>query len=90
MEGCTALASRGPMNGRIQQDRVKSPYVSNVHDGTARILGMRADGGQNAETAYCQIAADELGMRIEDVCYRPQTRYRFLYNDSRFFHEHVG
>ena len=48
------------------------------NDGTARILGMRADGGQNAETAYCQIAADELGMRIEDVCYRP-------HSDTGFF-----
>jgi CO/xanthine dehydrogenase Mo-binding subunit len=41
-------------------------------DGTATILGMRADVGVNAETAYCQIAADELGMRVEDVFYRPQ------------------
>ena len=42
------------------------------NDGTARILGCRADVGGNAETAYCQIAADELGMRIEDVHYRQQ------------------
>jgi CO/xanthine dehydrogenase Mo-binding subunit len=40
-------------------------------DGTASILAQRADVGVNAETAYCQIAADELGMRIEDVFYRP-------------------
>lgn len=38
-------------------------------DGTATIFSMRADCGLNAETAYCQIAADELGMRIEDVHY---------------------
>ena len=38
-------------------------------DGSAAIFGMRADCGLNAETAYCQIAADELGMRIEDVNY---------------------
>jgi CO/xanthine dehydrogenase Mo-binding subunit len=42
------------------------------NDGTATILGCRADVGLNAETAYCQIAADELGMRVEDVHYRPQ------------------
>ncbi len=42
------------------------------NDGTATILGMRCDNGVNAETAYCQIAADELGMRLEDVFYRPQ------------------
>jgi xanthine dehydrogenase molybdenum-binding subunit len=41
-------------------------------DGTATIFGMRCDVGVNAETAYCQIAADELGMRIEDVTYKPQ------------------
>jgi CO/xanthine dehydrogenase Mo-binding subunit len=40
-------------------------------DGTANILGMRCDIGLNAETAYCQIAADELGMKVEDVFYRP-------------------
>jgi CO/xanthine dehydrogenase Mo-binding subunit len=40
-------------------------------DGTATILGMRCDIGVNAETAYCQIAADELGMKIQDVFYRP-------------------
>jgi CO/xanthine dehydrogenase Mo-binding subunit len=42
------------------------------NDGTASILSCRADIGVNAETAYCQIAADELGMRVEDVYYRPQ------------------
>jgi len=42
------------------------------NDGTATIMGCRADVGVNAETAYCQVAADELGMRIEDVHYRPQ------------------
>ncbi len=42
------------------------------NDGTATIFGCRADVGVNAETAYCQIAADELGMRIEDVHYKPQ------------------
>ena len=32
---------------------------------------MRCDNGVCAETAYCQIAADELGFRYEDVQYRP-------------------
>jgi CO/xanthine dehydrogenase Mo-binding subunit len=40
-------------------------------DGSARILGQRCDNGCAAETAYCQIAADELGFRYEDVSYRP-------------------
>ena len=47
-------------------------------DGTATILGMRCDNGVNAETSYCQIAADELGMRIEDVYYRPQIDPGFI------------
>ncbi len=41
-------------------------------DGTATIFGMRCDVGVNAETAYCQIASDELGMRVEDVFYKAQ------------------
>ncbi len=48
------------------------------NDGTASILSCRSDIGVNAETAYCQVAADELGMRLEDVFYRPQ-------NDPGFF-----
>jgi CO/xanthine dehydrogenase Mo-binding subunit len=42
------------------------------NDGSATIYGCRADGGQNAETAYCQIAADELGLPYEKVFYRQQ------------------
>ena len=41
------------------------------NDGTISILGMRCDNGVNAETAYCQIVADEMGMKIKDVFYRP-------------------
>ena len=42
------------------------------NDGTASILGMGSDNGVDAENSYCQIAADELGMRLEDVYYNPQ------------------
>ena len=42
-------------------------------DATATLFGMRCDNGVNAETTYCQIVADELGMRMEDVFYRPHT-----------------
>ena len=49
----------GAMGIRIERD-----------DGSARILGQRCDNGCAAETAYCQIAADELGFRYEDVHYR--------------------
>jgi len=42
------------------------------NDGTATILGMGSDVGVDAENSYCQIAADELGMRLDDVYYNPQ------------------
>ena len=42
------------------------------NDGTVTIFGCRADGGQNAETSYCQIAADELGFRVEDIRFKHQ------------------
>jgi CO/xanthine dehydrogenase Mo-binding subunit len=41
-------------------------------DGTANIIALRADIGLNAETAYCQIVAEELGLRVEDVFFRQQ------------------
>jgi len=36
-------------------------------DGTATIFFRRADCGQSAPTTYCQIVADEIGLRYEDV-----------------------
>ncbi len=48
------------------------------NDGTLSILGMRCDNGVNAETGYCQIAANELGFRLEDVFYRPHTDTGFF------------
>jgi CO/xanthine dehydrogenase Mo-binding subunit len=42
------------------------------NDGTASIMGMGSDNGVDAEASYCQIAADELGMRLEDVYYNSQ------------------
>lgn len=47
-------------------------------DGSITILGCRADVGVAQETALCQIAADELGVRLENVSYRP-------YEDAGFF-----
>ncbi|MDD5399250.1 MAG: xanthine dehydrogenase family protein molybdopterin-binding subunit [Dehalococcoidia bacterium] len=41
-------------------------------DGTATILSMGCDQGVNAEETYCQIVADELGFRLEDVHYNQQ------------------
>jgi len=41
-------------------------------DGTVNIIALRSDIGLNAETAYCQIVAEDLGMRTEDVFFRQQ------------------
>ena len=51
---------------------------------------MRCDIGVNAETAYCQIAADELGMKIEDVFYQAAHRSGLFYHDSGFVDQPVG
>ncbi len=48
------------------------------NDGTASILGMGSDNGVDAENSYCQIAADELGMRLEDVHYNPRVDVGFF------------
>jgi xanthine dehydrogenase molybdenum-binding subunit len=48
------------------------------NDGSVTILGCRADVGVNAETAYCQIAADELGVPFEWIRFKHQ-------DDAGFF-----
>jgi CO/xanthine dehydrogenase Mo-binding subunit len=44
-----------------------SPSISVADDGTATIFFRRCDCGQSAPTTYCQIVADEIGLRYEDV-----------------------
>jgi CO/xanthine dehydrogenase Mo-binding subunit len=39
-------------------------------DGSVNIIGLRSDVGVNAETSYCQIVAEEIGMKVEDVFFR--------------------
>lgn len=41
-------------------------------DGSVNILAFRTDIGVNAETTYCQVVAEELGMKVEDVFFRHQ------------------
>jgi CO/xanthine dehydrogenase Mo-binding subunit len=43
------------------------PGIGMNKDGTATIFYRRADTGQSAPTTYCQIVADEIGLRYEDV-----------------------
>ncbi|MFC1846957.1 xanthine dehydrogenase family protein molybdopterin-binding subunit [Chloroflexota bacterium] len=40
-------------------------------DGTVNILARHADAGWDSETAYCQIVAEEVGVKYEDVSMRP-------------------
>jgi CO/xanthine dehydrogenase Mo-binding subunit len=43
------------------------PGIAMEQDGTATVFYRRADTGQSAPTTYCQIVADEIGLRYEDV-----------------------
>jgi CO/xanthine dehydrogenase Mo-binding subunit len=43
------------------------PGIFVAMDGTATVIFRRPDCGQSALTTYCQIAADEIGLRYEDV-----------------------
>lgn len=44
-----------------------NPGIFIAKDGTATIFYHRCDGGQSAPSTYCQIVADEIGLRYEDV-----------------------
>jgi CO/xanthine dehydrogenase Mo-binding subunit len=44
-----------------------SPSISVNRDGTATIYFRRCDTGQSAPTTYCQIVADEIGLRYDNV-----------------------
>jgi len=48
-----------------------SAAVMFENDGTVSIIGQQSDIGVNPWTAYCQIVADELGIRYEDVNIKP-------------------
>ena len=39
-------------------------------DGSVNIVAFRTDIGVNAETTYCQVVAEELGLKVEDVFFR--------------------
>ena len=39
-------------------------------DGTLSIIGRHGDGGWNSESTYCQVVADEVGLKYEDVSHR--------------------
>jgi xanthine dehydrogenase molybdenum-binding subunit len=43
------------------------PGISIALDGTATIFFRRCDCGQSAPSTYCQIVADEIGLRYDDV-----------------------
>ena len=59
-------------NGTTPPDRARSAIYFERNDGSVTILGCRADVGVNAETAYCQVAADELGVPVETVRFKHQ------------------
>ena len=44
-------------------------------DGAVNIIALRSDVGVNAESTYCAIVAEEMGMRYEDVFLRQQDEF---------------
>ncbi|MBN2186559.1 MAG: xanthine dehydrogenase family protein molybdopterin-binding subunit, partial [Dehalococcoidia bacterium] len=46
-------------------------------DGSVSIVSQHSDIGVNGESAYCQVVAEELGMRYEDVFIRQQDDVHF-------------
>jgi xanthine dehydrogenase molybdenum-binding subunit len=43
-------------------------------DGTVSLIGGSADPGTNRETTYCEVVADELGVKYEDVYFNTQEK----------------
>jgi CO/xanthine dehydrogenase Mo-binding subunit len=58
---CWATGTRGGTGNHPH------PGISVARDGTSTIFFRRCDCGQSAPTTYCQIVADEVGLRYEDV-----------------------
>ncbi len=44
--------------------------VTMLLDGTAQIIGNHIDVGLNGASTYCQVAAEELGLKFEDVYFK--------------------
>jgi CO/xanthine dehydrogenase Mo-binding subunit len=53
------------------------PGLSMAGNGTVTIFFRRAECGQSAPTTYCQIVADEIGLRYEDVKIEFKELFRF-------------
>ncbi len=64
--GFYAVASWATGN-RYSTGNHPHPGISLARDGSVTIFFRRCDCGQSAPTTYCQIVADELGIRYEDV-----------------------
>ena len=64
--GFYAVASWATGN-RFSMGNHPHPGLSMARDGSVTIFFRRCDCGQSAPTTYCQIVADELGIKYEDV-----------------------
>jgi CO/xanthine dehydrogenase Mo-binding subunit len=51
----------------VRKGNTPFPGISIALDGTATIFFRRCDCGQSAPSTYCQIVADEVGLRYDDV-----------------------
>jgi CO/xanthine dehydrogenase Mo-binding subunit len=68
MHGVGFYAAPSWMTGtRFGSNTGNAPGISLAPNGTATIFFRRTDNGQSAATTYCQIVADEIGLRYDDV-----------------------
>jgi xanthine dehydrogenase molybdenum-binding subunit len=68
MHGVGFYAMPSWMTGlRFGSNWGNAPGISLAPNGTATVFFRRTDNGQSAFTTYCQIVADEIGLRYEDV-----------------------
>jgi CO/xanthine dehydrogenase Mo-binding subunit len=68
MHGVAFYAMPSWMTGvRFRSNWGSAPGISMAPNGTATVFFRRTDNGQSAFATYCQIVADEIGLRYEDV-----------------------
>jgi CO/xanthine dehydrogenase Mo-binding subunit len=68
MHGVGFFAMPSWMTGlRFGSNEGNAPGISIAPNGTATVFFRRTDNGQSAFTTYCQIVADEIGLRYDDV-----------------------
>jgi CO/xanthine dehydrogenase Mo-binding subunit len=78
MHGVGFYAAPCWMTGvRFGSNEGNAPGISIAPNGTATVYFRRTDNGQSAFTTYCQIVADEIGLRYDDIKVEFQDFFHF-------------